>query len=213
VSIIVSTFYWENFKDLAAKTVEINLRQYCQRHGYKFLAMNLGAPPSTNPNEMLILAGRKNTEIALKTLERFPDCEWFFHRDCDSIITNMDMKLEGIVKFFVDADIITGQDQAGLSMGNFLVRNTERAKSYLREILDGIDNHGYEHEQDFMWKNPREFVKAAPNTWLNAYDCEARLEPLDSLQNWQEGCFLVHMAGMNIEQRMSRLDYWMGKVK
>ena len=213
MKIIVSSFYYPNYKDLADKTIYQNLKHYCEKNGYEFLPFALESMPEGTPYEIACQACRLNTQLILKTLEDRQDFDWFFHRDCDSIITDMDFKLDSIIALYPNAEIITGSDIAGISMGQVLVKNTYRVKKYLAMVLAGIDSGSYEHEQKFMWANPVEFLKETPQRMMNSYDCEARLENDVAPSSWQEGDFLVHMAGLNLEQKMSRLDYWMGKVR
>ena len=214
MKIIVSTFYYPNYKDLAEKTVWQNLLQYCRKHDYEFLPFAIDEMPTGTPYEIACKACRLNTQLILKTLEdRFDSCDYFFHRDCDSIITDMDKSLESLIEFYKDYDIVTGSDRAGISMGQVLVKNSFRARKYLTEILCGIDSGTYEHEQKYMWNHPVDFLKETPQRWLNAYDCVGRLESADDPSNWRDGDFLVHLAGLNLEQKINRLDYWMGKVR
>ena len=213
MKIIVSTFYYPNYKELAEKTVWKNLKDYCLRHDYEFMPFAIEATPTGTPYEVACKACRLNTQLILKTLEERGDCDYFFHRDCDSIITDMSVKLETLAEYYKEYEIITGSDKAGISMGQVLVKNTYQTRKYLAMILAGIDSGFYEHEQKFMWSNPVDFLTTTPQDWLNAYDTEARLEPFEVGVSWKPGNFLVHLAGLNLEQKMNRLDYWLSKVK
>lgn len=211
MKILVTTFYYPNYQELAKLTVDDNLAWYCFRLKYHFKPFAIDEEIDPDPYKMACKACRKNTELLLKLLEDNPELEYVWHRDCDSVITNMNRRLEDIITEY-PYDIVTGSDKAGISMGQVLIKNTDRAKLYLREILEGIDHKGYEHEQKYMWANPRPFVFPTPQRVMNSYDCESRLEPLDDPSNWQPGDFLVHMAGMNLKQKMERVEMWMARM-
>lgn len=213
MNIIVTSFYYPNYAELAQKTIYKNLSDYCYKHGYWLKVYALPDPKETDPYKLACMACRKNTEILLELLTDYPHYDYVWHRDCDSIITDMSVTLEGCAGFYKSPpyEIIVGSDKAGVSMGQVLVHNTPTAREYLKAILDAIDA-GEEHEQSYMQKNLKPFIAVTPQRWMNSYDCEARLEKDDPGQ-WQEGDFLVHLAGLNLEQKMSRLDYWMGRVK
>ena len=214
MNIIATSFYFENYLKLAEKTVDGNLKDYCYKHGYACMPFYLGGVGGT-PYEIACRACRNNTELLLKILNEYPYYDYVWHRDCDSIITNTEIKLEHLIERYPSPqyEIITGSDKAGISMGQVLVHNTPTARNYLREILDGIDSGKYEHEQKFMWSNLRDFIAVTDQRVMNSYDCESRLESLNDLGNWREGDFLVHLAGLNLEQKMSVVDKWLGRVK
>lgn len=210
VKIIVSTFYYPNYDPLAEYTVKENLSGYCLRHRYELIPYRLDEPIDPDPYKMACRACFKNTELILDTLEKRPDAEYVFHRDCDSIITDMNRKLEDFALLY-PFDIVIGSDKAGLNAGQMLVKNTEQARKYLREFLDHKSK--YEHEQDYMAKNPKPFLHVVPQRVMNSYDTESRLEQFDPMASWQEGDFLVHLAGLNLGQKMKVVQKWLGKVE
>jgi hypothetical protein len=216
MNFICTSFYYanskgENFKELADQTFD-NLEEYCRKWGYRFEPYILQEEIEGTAYEVAVKACRKNSELLLKTLEDNHSCDYVWHRDCDSIITNMDISLESIIGKYPSPpyEIIVGSDKAGLSMGQVLVHNTPTGRQYLQDILDGIDR-GEEHEQTYMGKNMKGFIAVVPQRVMNSYDCEARLEP-DDPGNWQAGDFLVHLAGLNLNQKMEVLPKWMSRV-
>ena len=210
MKVVVTSLYYENYTELAKITVYRNLAWYAFRLGYAFVPYFVQDAVDPDPYKMACKACVKNTELILKTLNDYPDAEWVFHRDCDSIITNMNRKIEDIYLEYT-YDILTGSDKAGVSAGQMIVRNTERARAYLAEFLE--NQKSYEHEQDYMAKNPRSFLYMTPQNVMNSYDSESRLEPADTPGNWKQGDFLVHLAGLNLTQKMAVVEKWMGKVE
>jgi len=209
MKITVMSYYWPNYRPLAERTVDENLREYAKKHGYEFIAYALETKVEEDTYKASCEAGVKKAELVLRTLKIFPDADYVFHRDCDSIIMNMGIGIEEIISRY-PYDILTGSDKAGISDGQMIVKNTEKAKKYISQYLANRDN--YEHQQDFMWTNPAPFLFGTPQRVMNSYDCESRLEPLNDESNYQGGDFLIHLTGLTIEQRMKVLEKWMGRV-
>jgi len=211
MKIVVTTMYYSNYFELARATVHQNLAWYCERLGYTFVPYALSDEVDPDPYKMACKACVKNTELILKTLEDHPDCDYVFHRDCDSIILNMNRRIEDIVaEYPKEIEILFGGDKAGLSAGQMIVKNTPQVKAYLQEYLD--HKAQYEHEQDFYQKNLRDFIVITPQHIMNSYDCVARLENPNDPANFRDGDFLVHLAGLNLEQKMSVVQKWMGRT-
>jgi len=211
VKIIVTTMYYPNYAELAKKTVEINLREYCEKHGYDGVVHAVMDDVDSDPYKMACKACVKNTELILKTLNDHPECDYVFHRDCDSIILDMNRKIEAIISEYPpEIELLFGGDKAGLSAGQMIVKNTPKVKLYLQEFLDAKAN--YEHEQDFYQKNLRDFIVVTPQHVMNSYDCKSRLESEKDPANYRDGDFLVHLAGLNLEQKMGVVNTWIGRV-
>jgi len=85
-----------------------------------------------------------------------------------------------------------------------IVKNTKVAKDYLNEILN--DRNHYEHEQDYFWKNRKEFIQVAKQRAMNSYDTTLpglNPEGYDlSLMQWKKGDFFIHWPAQNMETRL-----------
>jgi hypothetical protein len=220
MKIKVLTFYHFNYLALASKTNENHLA-YCYKHDYvyttRLMSENLN---DKSGYQILCIAGKVNAQLVLELLEEtkitiagsgFAN-DYVFTIGCDAIITNMDRKLEAIIEEYRNFDIVTGSDKAGINTSQMLIKNTEQSRSYFKHMLKAIEN-GCEHDQRYMWDNPKDFICPAPQWVMNSYDTVTRLEGEYDAGNWQAGDFLVHLAGMTLEQRMGVVDQWLGKVK
>ena len=60
--------------------------------------------------------------VIKEAMDKYPDAEWIFNTDCDVMITNMDVKLEDIVKDHAgeNTNIIIPADCNGIG-GNFAI--------------------------------------------------------------------------------------------
>jgi hypothetical protein len=215
MKIVVSTFFYPNYTGLAGKTTVTHLN-YSNKNGYLYKVNKIEYPVKFKGGyEALCIAGKENARIVDEILNSAylhhgpPD--YLFTIGCDAIITNMDRKLEEIIREY-PFDIVTGSDKAGINTSQMLIKNTEQSRSYFKHMLKAIEN-GCEHDQRYMWDNPKDFICPAPQWVMNSYDTVTRLEGEYDAGNWQAGDFLVHLAGMTLEQRMGVVDKWLSKVK
>lgn len=209
--IIVTTFYDQNYLLLAAKT-NPNHRAYCGRHGYEYRAKEMTDAFVGSGYEALCRMGFFNVDYAQETLLGMRDGQWLFTLGCDTVITKMDFELEELAKLYVGYEIITGSDWDGINSSQMLIKNTPRVRKYFDEMLSWILGGG-EHDQAYLKTHPEEFLVMSAQGWMNAYDHELRLEEFDPKKHWDEGDFLVHLAGSTLEQRMGVIDKWLGRVK
>lgn len=207
---IVTTFYYPNFKPLADKTT-LNHRAYCEKHGYIYNPYTFTEVPKGNGYQKLCQAGKDNAILALRTLQTQTKADYLFTIGCDALFTNMDLTLEGLVKSYKDFDIVIGTDWDGINASQILVKNSKVSKKYFLEIMVYLGKGG-EHEQTFFKENLRKFIHKVPQRVINSYDHELRHETLNPVQHWQVGDFIVHFAGSTLEQRMSVIDKWLGRV-
>lgn len=209
--IFFSSFHYQNYKKLADKTT-LNHKKYCEKNGYDFWPHRINdSLDDKSGYDILCIAGKMNAIIIFDFLRQMNSNDYLFTIGCDAVITNTDIKLEDIIDQY-KSDIICGSDPAGINTSQLLIKNTEQTRQYFKDMLKYIESGG-EHDQRYMWDNRREFMFETNQHVMNSYDCVARLEGENHPSNWQEGDFLVHLAGLTLEQRMSRIDYWLGKVK
>jgi hypothetical protein len=211
MKIVVSSFNYTNYNEFANKTKKNHL-YYCRKNGYTYISQEVKESlQGFNGYDILCKAGKVNAQIINNNLSSYAENGYLFTLGCDAIITNMDRKLEEIIREY-PFDIVTGSDKAGINTSQMLIKNTEQSRSYFKHMLKAIEN-GCEHDQRYMWDNPKDFICPAPQWVMNSYDTVTRLEGEYNAGNWQAGDFLVHLAGMTLEQRMGVVDQWLGKVK
>ena len=128
--------------------------KYAKKHGYDFLAMrSFGSDKSGN---------YKDTDIgflrALRTFEMLEYYDNIMWIDADSLITNLNYKIED---FIVPSDyaFYASYDWLGtnsLSGGNFIIQNNESTKDFLKSFYE-LSKH-YKEEQttlNVMYFNTR----------------------------------------------------------
>lgn len=209
MKIAMSTFYYTNFSKLADKTVPV-MREYCRKHGYAFFEQQI-EDESTDETKNIISAGIHNLEIPLGLLENQDWIDVLFVCGVDVVITDSEKKIE----YILNGDkykILTGSDWDGISTSQMIIKNHELSRLYLLDGIDEIEDGDFEHDQEYFKRRRNDWIFPTEQRVMNSYDCEARMEGKENPGNWQEGDFLVHMAGMTLKQRMDRVDYWLGRA-
>jgi len=97
-----------------------NKQRYCDKHGYEFrLYGNLA------PDRCIHWSKYFGALDAMKT------CEWIFVMHMDNVIVNTNIKLENLMER--DHDFYVCNDNHGLNDGQFLVKSSDWARTFLRE--------------------------------------------------------------------------------
>ena len=167
--IVVVTAHDEKYEPLAEWTLDKNKLQYCLKHGYKLhCSRDCGAIASGKPimaklppiPDTHTPCGWGKIFVMKEALHKYPDAEWIFNTDCDVMITNMNVKIEDIVKKYAtdDTHILIPADCNGINCGNMIVRNSSIGRAFLDTIIAGMPlyRHWYMYENQphsgsFYW--------------------------------------------------------------
>ena len=138
----------EAYESLAEWTVHKNKKLYCEKHGYKLHHTNDAGSSLAGCNiafqtpipEDSVPFGLGRTLFIQNAFEKYPESEWIFSTDCDSMITNMDIKLEDIIKEYADENthVLIPTDCNGINCGNMFIKNSPIGKAFLDTIIAGI---------------------------------------------------------------------------
>ena len=239
--IVVVSAHDENYEPLAELTLYQNKLKYCLKHGYKLhYSKDCGAeaggkpivaklppiPDTHNP------AGWGKIFVMKEAMEKYPDAEWIFNTDCDVMITNMNIKIEYILKEHApdNIHILIPADCNGINCGNMIIRNSPIGKAFLDTIIAGMPLYRnwymFENQliQDlFVGTHLEEsgvtpggtfwarVGKVLPQRIMNSYDYKnlPRLKHLKEYKDilgtdgqWQEGDFLIQWPGTDLEYRL-----------
>jgi hypothetical protein len=166
---------------------EMNKRDYCRGHGYRFICRKSGFDKTRPPSWSKILF----------TKQYLPDCDWLFWSDADALVTNFSTKLESFVD--PDHDFLITKDINGINAGHYFIKNTPWAYDFLDRVWDTDDVHHYWWEQASIIKMSevdgyKERMKILPTKVFNAYPQPGHSWP-DQNDCWQPGDFVVHFPG------------------
>lgn len=147
--------------------------------------------------------------LLLDLMESYSDFDYLFWVDADSMICNHDFDIRTIPQRYPNYDLIVGTDDAGICLGNFLVKNTSWSHNILRAIdtlgpwkfegsasSDGLPKY----EQDTLKALCYNFqimkrIKELPPRFINAY----------FHMGFTKGDFLIHAVCDPFDVRLRRL--------
>jgi len=237
--IAVVSVHDKKYEPLAEWTLHKNKKEYCEKHGYILEYADDGGEKVSGKPMMLPPAPETHIPIGWGKIflmkdvfRRHPDVEWIFNTDCDVMITNLDTKIEDIVKEYAgpNTHVMIPADCNGINCGNMLVRNTPIGKAFLNTIISGmplyrnwymVENQliqdlaiGSHLREDGMkpggtlWA---EVIKVLPQRVINSYDY-TKLPLLKNRPNfndilgtdgqWKKGDFLIQWPTTSLEYRI-----------
>ncbi len=213
-TIVFTSFHTPNYNSLAEITLVKNKDVYCKKHNYPLLV-------KTSDWHNIPL-GYEKVYIIEYALEKFPNCEWIFFSECDTLITNMNIKLEDIIKDEKKHFIIT-TDINNINAGSFFIKNSTEGRNYLQAMKDSIGK--YPEEQAFIIDsyfglgNFKDIISLYPQKTFNSYDYylygNAYPSGLDIQGNngrWEYGDFIIHLPGISYEHRINLANQFLSQV-
>ena len=105
---------------------------YAKKHGYTsiFLTNSSSSTGGRHPVWSAIA-------LPLLLLERHPEFAFVMWMDCDALFINFEEKIEKLIaRAGREKDLIISEDGRGLSGGNWIVRNSNWSRKFLRSILE-----------------------------------------------------------------------------
>jgi hypothetical protein len=239
--IVVTSLHDENFEPLAEWTLYKNKLEYCLKHGYRLHYAKDGGDKVSGLQMMAKLPPIPDTHAPMgwgkiflmkEAMEKYPDAEWIFNTDCDVMITNMEIKVEDIIKEHTtdNTHILIPADCNGINCGNMIIRNSPIGKAFLETVIAGMPlyRHWYMFEnqliQDlFVGTHLEEtgvtpggtfwarVAKILPQRVMNSYDytkhpkLKDRKEYKDILGTdgqWQKGDFVIQWPSTDLDFRI-----------
>lgn len=205
--------YNKNYSELASLTRQ-NKIDYCSKNGYSYLEIQEEAANNKH------VAFNKYS-VALRYL---PFYDWVFYNDCDSLIMNYNIKLESFIDENYEA--IISYDINGLNTGQWFVKNTNWANTFLKRVYDRneFDSFGGWADQVAFcntWLYSGEAMqktKVVPQKLFNSYLYETfskndRGESPDWAQGqFTTGDFCLHLCGLNSNARKILIQTYLQKV-
>lgn len=216
--IVFTTLHNSSYECLADITCEKNKKIYCKKHNYPLVIKN--------GNWLPIPIGYEKAYLIKTAFNLYTDCEWVFFSESDTLITNMNIKLEDIIKDEQKHFIIT-TDVNGINAGSFFIRNSKEGNEYLNAMIQSIGH--FQNEQEFIQNsysntNFKEIIHLYPQKSFNSYTYSKEDYPnysenfnkgIDKLGNngkWEIGDFIVHFVDKNLESRLALANTYINKV-
>jgi hypothetical protein len=217
----VCSLYDSNYKELGEMTVDTNGQEYCDKWGYDHIVKK---EDFAIPNHL----GFEKIHFLLEIMNR-NEHDWLFWRGTDTVLTNYTIELSQLIhpKF----DFILAQDVHGIQSDSMLIKNTERCRQFLEEVLSRKD---HDPEEQFSMRNIMgrytDIIGIIPQKFINSYDFDLYLSTEDwniyGVQNecrpkrdlsglnaqWSVGDFMIHFPGIKNSKRIELTKYYMTKI-
>ena len=227
IKFCVLVSYDEGYKRMASYTVDLNIKKYCELHGYDLHIDYQEKFSNGKPAQwQKIRAARE-----LLDTHKY---DWIFYLDTDCLIMNPNIKLESFIdddcSFIVPKHSIKAVDtptfEGNIISSQFFVRNDECGVDILDEIWlaqgnDKVEEFDYEGRQIRMIINNGKYndrIKLIEEKRLNRFWYVNNPFMVFSFRGindnvWQQGDFIVHVTGYKTEERviiLSDLNYFSG---
>jgi hypothetical protein len=212
MNIAIASFNLSNYQSLHDITWKQNKIKYAERHGYKAFCKT--------ENFYNLTIGFEKIWLIRDLFNENPELDWIWFTGCDTLVTNMTIKLEDIIDN--DYHFIIATDCNGINADSFLIRNSSEGKAYIQMIMDKYDdykNHSWAEQQVMIdtEEQYKDIIKLVPQRDINSYNCS--LYPLQpstdrfgNSGNWQPGDFHIHWPGTSLGHRIDLANYYLKQV-
>jgi hypothetical protein len=236
------------YRPLADVTAAKNKKVYCEKHEYKFVHIEddgqtlCGKPlKAANPpiEQEYTPMGWAKVYAMKDVMDKYPESSWIFNTDADAMITNMDRKLEDIIKICADQNthIIIPTDVNGINCGNMFVRNSDIGRAFLDTIIAGMPLYRnwylFENQliQDLLVGTHLEETgitqggtlwsrvgKVVPQRLFNSYDYKGHPtlknrphfnDILGTDGQWKSGDFMIQWPATSLEYRIDQANKYL----
>lgn len=207
--IAIISFNLPNYKSLHNLTWKKNKIKYAKRHGYQAFCKT--------KNFYNLTVGFEKIWFINDLFDEHPELEWIWFTGCDTLITNMNIKIED--KIDNDYHFIITKDCNGMNADSFFIRNSSEGRAYIKMIMSKYEeykNH-YFAEQQIMIESEethKDIIKILPQREINSYDCmlypyQLPIDGLGLPAHWQPGDFHIHWPGTNLPTRIALAKKYM----
>ena len=201
-----------NYQPLADITWEQNKVVYAELHGYAHACKTEGF--------YNVGVGFEKIFFLRDMMVNYPDIDWFWWTGCDTMITNLTIKLEDRIDN--DYHFIIAADCNGLNADSLLVRNTPEGRGVIDMIIskhDEYKSHVWAEQQAIIDSRDeyQDIIKVVPQKLINAYEYALypECEPIDQTGGngqWAQGDFLIHWPGLSLPHRINLANHYIGQI-
>lgn len=224
--ICVLTGCLPNYDALALYTVHLNKRPYCERYGYGLELVKSVRPKFQDPQSHAGGFSWSRLERMAELVES-GNWDWVWCVGCDTLITNMRLRLEELIEGTTKHLLICGERVAPLQADSFLVRSSPEGSGWLRDILDqypAYRHHPWVENQTMIDRKDRHaaITQIVPQHRLNSYDYrrfyylgDQYRDGTDCYGNrgqWQPGDFLIHWPAASLDERLRFVADYMPQI-
>jgi hypothetical protein len=230
--VLVLTGSDNNLHKLLDLTIPSKLK-YTRKHGYDFMILNsFRKYPKFNIDNDNIGLSFSRTIYMFQMLEHYDIIMWL---DADSIITNDNYPIECFLtdthSMYFSYDWPVAADgsgyHSGFSGGNFIIKSTENTKEILDMFIDaskvflkdsGADQacfnalYNQTHLRSYIKILEHKYLGAVPDfiketdVWKKDNNRVGPNSTFKIVSPWNENCFIAHLTGCSIKDRIDLLN-------
>ena len=120
----------KKYKPLGDITWNTNKLVYANRHGY---AAHCRVDNFVTSNEKTVMTGFEKVYLVKEILESHPEYKWVWWTGTDSMITNMNVRIEDRISN--NYHFIISTDVNGINADSWLVRNSKEGREFIDDVL------------------------------------------------------------------------------
>jgi hypothetical protein len=213
MNIAILSLHDEKYKPLADMTWTQNKEKYAEKHGYMHACKT--------DNFYGITIGFEKIWFIKEMFEAHPNVDWIWWTGCDTLVTNMNIKLEDRID--KDYHLILATDCHNFNVDSFFMRNSPEMHAYLQMIMDlypKYANHNWAEQQAMIdtYEDHKSLIKIVPQKSMNSYDCrlyphQPAVDQLGTSSDWTPGDLLIHWPGTTLPMRMQLAAHYLGHVE
>lgn len=209
----IVTMYDGPYASLAEYTWTKNKVVYAEKHGYMHIAktdnfsgMNLGFEKIWFLDELM---------------SNNPNLEWVWWTGCDTLITNMSIKIEDKIDDNYHL-IVAGDCNSIINADSFIIRNSPEGREYIKRVMQHqpeFNNHGWAEQQVMinLYEEYKDKIKILPQRQLNAYECsihpsQPTTDTLGNDGDWKHGDYFIHWPATPLHMRIELAKKYLEKV-
>jgi hypothetical protein len=179
----------DNYKSLGKITWEQNKLHYAKKHGYAVHCRTDNFVTASNDKSM---TGFEKIYLAKKVLDNHPKYKWIWWTGTDSMVTNMNIRIED--RIFNDCHFIISTDVNGINADSWLIRNSDEGHEFLRDVLT------FETQCLNFWDTEQRaiaFTLGLPETGEKAWAFQNRGDPIHICEKWKNKVRIVPQKYFN----------------
>ena len=209
----VVSLHNEHYNELA-KITWTNKEEYAEKHGYAYACKT--------DNFYNVNIGFEKIWFLRDMLNEYPNIDWFWWTGCDTLITNMTIKIEDRIDN--NYHFIIAHDCHNLNADSFFIRNSPEGKAYLEMIISKYDqykDHGWAEQQVMIdtLDEYKHMIKILPQKSINSYNYDLYPEKTNKHLDmggedghWSYGDLLIHWPGTTLPHRIHLAQFYVQHV-
>lgn len=222
MNIVLASVNNKSYQALADITCA-NKQAYADKYGYKtyFKNSDFKYIPNDNIQSTPNNIGWEKINTILEAFEKYPDADYVWLSDCDSMITNKYIDIKSVIIAGAESPFIVSCDRGGINTGQIICAFHKFVIDYLKEMLS--KSKDYRDENQYIIANKPNYLEVTPQKLMNSYDYgdhQIIREIINPSTNdstgadgqWRPGDFVIHWAAGDLNLRLKLAPLYQGFI-